>query len=270
MGNELKGKGMRQASRDGEPPAAEIEDLRRRISRLQQENEQTLLNHEKRLGELRALSAISQATAGETDLTQLYRVIHAEITRVMGEINFMIAHYNAAHNLIEFPYVHEGGEVLQIDPFPLGEGLTSILIRTHRPLLLVEDTEKRALALGAKIIGAPAKSWLGVPLILAGEVIGAIIVQDTEREGRFNEDDQRLLTTLAGQVAVVIRNVSLIESARKQARRERMLNVITSKIRQCIDMQTILETTATELGKALDARRAHIHVGVETFPLRNG
>ena len=45
----------------------------------------------------------------------------------------------------------------KIDVFPLGEGLSSVIIRTGQPLLLVEDVEHRALAeLGAKTIGKSA------------------------------------------------------------------------------------------------------------------
>jgi GAF domain-containing protein len=238
----------------------ELDRLRQQVARLQQEKEQTLQSREKRLGELLALSAISQATAGETDLARLYRVIHAEIRRVMGEINFMIAHYDAARDIIEIPYVYEEGQELQIEPFPLGEGLTSILIRTRRPLLVVEDTENRFRALGAKLFGAPAKSWLGVPLIVVGEVIGAIIVQDLEHEHRFNEDDQRLLSTLAGQVAITIRHIRLLENARRQAERERLLKEISSKLMSSTDMDTILRTAIHELGRALRASEGIIQL----------
>ena len=94
-------------------------------------------------------------------------------------------------------------------------------------------------------------------------MIGAMIVQDLEHELRFDEDDQRMLSTLASQVAVAIRNARLLESTHFQAERERLLYQITGKLRAASDMQTILETTATELHKALNARRAEIKIGVD-------
>ena len=236
------------------------QNLRLQIARLQLEMEQTLQSREKRLSELLALSAISQATAGESDLHQLYRVIHAEIARVMGDVNLMIAHYDPAAEMVEFPYAYEEGQVMRLDPFPLGEGLTSILIHTRRPLLLVEDAENQSRALGAKIYGSPAKSWLGVPLIVAGEVIGAIIVKDLEHEFRFDEADQRLLSTLAGQVAVVIRNASLLEKAREQTRRERLLKELNARLMACPDIDAILRTALYELGRALQASEGQIRL----------
>jgi GAF domain-containing protein len=181
----------------------------------------------------------------------------------MGEVEFLIATYDPAGNTIQIPYMYESGAYQKNEPFPLGEGLISVLINTRQPLMLVENTEARAKELGARVLGKPAKSWLGVPLLVAGDVIGAMVVQDLEHELRFDEDDQRMLSTLASQVAVAIRNTRLLESTHNQAERERLLYQISSKIRAASDMQTILETTATELRIALNARRAEIKIGVD-------
>jgi GAF domain-containing protein len=218
---------------------------------------------EKRMDALQTFTAISQAVSMETDISSLYKIIHQEVTRVMGELDFLIATYDPAEQTIQIPYMYEGGAYLTTAPFPVGEGLTSILIKTSEPLMLVEDTEAKAAELGAKVLGKPAKSWLGVPLLVAGEVTGAMVVQDLEHEHRFDEDDLRMLNTLAVQVAVAIRNTRLLESTHKQAERERLLFEITNKIRLASDMKTILATTATELREALNARQAGIKIGVD-------
>ena len=147
----------------------------------------------------------------------------------------------------------------------MGEGLTSILIRTKKSLMVVKDTERKTRELGAKLVGKPAKSWLGVPLLVGGDVFGAIMLQDLEQEGRFDEDDQRLLETLAAQVAVAVRNVRLLDTTSKQASRQQQLYEITSKIRSSPDVPSIMQTTAVELGKALGAHRTRIELGVAPF-----
>jgi GAF domain-containing protein len=216
---------------------------------------------EKRLIALQTLNTISQAVSIETDLQSLYRSVHNEVTQIMGEINFIIALYDKQSNLISIPYMYEEHTVKTAEPFPLGEGLTSILIRTRQPLMIVENTEKRTRELGAIVLGTPAKSWMGVPLLIGGEAIGAMIVQDLEMEFAFDEDDLRLMSTLALQVAAGFRNARLLESTHRQAERERLLHEISRKIRSSPDMQTILKTTAQELGKYTRAMRAHIEVG---------
>jgi GAF domain-containing protein len=238
----------------------ELESLRKQVAHLRDGNQQAVFAMEKRTAELRALSAIGQATAVETGLDDLYHEIHEVIKDVIGHVNLMIATYHAEQNQIEIPYAFEEGQHLQIDPFPLGEGLTSILIRTGQALMIVEDTVNKARALGAKIAGTPARSWLGAPLMVGGHIIGAIIVQDLENEHRFDEDDKRLLSALAAQVAVAIRNVSLIEDMRAQSDRERLLFDITGKIRRSIDIQSILQITAREVGRSLGVRSAVIEI----------
>lgn len=242
---------------------AEIQALRQQVAHLREGNQRAIIAIEKRTAELRALNAIAQATAVETDLPNLYNLIHVEITKVLGEVNFMIALYHAGPDQIEIPYAYEEGEQLRIDPFPLGEGLTSIVIHTRQPLMLVEDTLTKSYQLGAKVVGAPAKSWLGVPLIVAGDIIGAIIVQDLEKDHRFDQDDQRLLSTLASQVAIAIHNVRLIEAARAHARRQQLQLDMTNRIRGSIDLDTILQNAVRELGLALGSSNAFIQIGFE-------
>jgi GAF domain-containing protein len=88
-----------------------------------------------------------------------------------------------------------------------------------------------------------------------------MVLQDLEKPDRFSETDLRLVGTIAGQVAGSIRNVLLLNQTRQYAERERMLHEVTSRIRNSASIQSILETTANELGRALGARRASIHVG---------
>jgi GAF domain-containing protein len=191
----------------------------------------------------------------------LYQVVHREVISVIGNVNIAIATYDAQTDTIEVPYLFDGKEVKSLERFPAGEGLTSILIRTRQPMMLVEDTERKTRELGAKLVGIPAKSWLGVPLLIAGDAIGAIVLQDLEHEGRFDEDDQRLLTTLASQVAVAIRNARMLEATYRQAARERRLYEITKRIRSAPDVAGIMQMTAQELTQILGAKRAVVEIG---------
>ncbi len=179
------------------------------------------------------LNSISQAISNEFNLQPLYQLLHQKISEEIGsDLSFSIAIYDQTNQIIQFPYHYEDGKVVSIPPLPLGEGLTSYIIQNRKSLLLplkfepkdlpaswnaykymyaVSDVERDAMRLGAKIIGKPAKSWLGVPLMLGGQVIGAIIVQDTQKEERFSEKDLILLETIAPQIAISIRNAQLVE-----------------------------------------------------------
>ena len=221
---------------------------------------QALDSMQKRLRELQTLDAVSQAVSAATDLNRLFHILHQQLDQVMGTVEFYVALFDAKTQTVHIPYRTEGDENAHASSFPLGEGLTSSLIRSGQPLLLSTESEIKKKASDSKEIVALPRSWLGVPLMLSGQAVGALIIQDSQKEMRFNLDDQRLLNTLAGQVAVSIRNASLLENTRRQAERERQLFEITSKIRRSADIQTVLKTTVRELSTALGARRAHIAV----------
>ncbi|GAP06289.1 MAG TPA: PAS domain S-box protein [Anaerolinea thermolimosa] len=165
-----------------------------------------------RLAELQVLANFSRATSAETNLQQLYRTLHQLVTETLGEdLGFILALVNPDQQIIEFPYAYENLQKLDLEPIPVGSGLTSLVIENRKPLLLTNETERRALELGAHIVGRPAKSWLGVPLIAGGLLIGALVIQDQDQEQRFDENDLNLLMTLAPQIATAIRNAQLVE-----------------------------------------------------------
>jgi signal transduction histidine kinase len=66
--------------------------------------------------------------------------------------------------------------------------------------------------LGIEEIGKSSASYLGVPVAVGSEVIGVISVQSESQTGRFDDDDQRLLSTIAANVGVALQNA---ESYRK-------------------------------------------------------
>jgi GAF domain-containing protein len=212
----------------------------------------------KRLVELEILHRVSEAVAGQTDLETAFAAIHAAVERSLQASSFFIALYDRTSEMIEIPYVSDSGQVSAIKPFPLGEGLTSIVIKTRQPLMLVENTEERSRELGAKFAGPPAKSWLGVPLVHGEEVLGAIVVQDMEKEQRFNQDDLRMLVITSRQIAAALHSVQLLEHSRRQTQRERRLQETTRKIRESMEMHSILEEAVREIGSTLNARKARV------------
>ncbi|MGE5248771.1 MAG: GAF domain-containing protein, partial [Bacteroidota bacterium] len=172
---------------------------------------------EERLRELNALAAIGQTLSLAASPSDLYSAIHRQVQSVIGEYSFSVALYDSVSDTIQIPYSYEDGRTSQVESFPLGEGLTSAMVRTQRPILLVEETEKQALAMGAKLVGRPARSWMGTPMILNNQVIGALIVQDLDHEYAFNESNLRFLSALSAQLAGVIFNRRLLEDSRVRA-----------------------------------------------------
>jgi GAF domain-containing protein len=142
--------------------------------------------------------------------------------------------------------------------YPLGQDLTSAVIRSRQPMILLENAVQQAALLGVEDFSGDAKSWVGVPLLLGDEVLGVLIVEDRMTENRYTEDDAALLTTIASQIAAGIQNTQLLDQVQRTARRERLILEITSKVRRSPDMKSVLDTTTRELARALNAVRSTV------------
>jgi len=100
--------------------------------------------NERRTLEVNAINTLAVQASSANDLHTFYSLIHEQVRSVIGDHGFLIALYDQKTNSISIPYLFEDKTFSSIDTFPVGEGLTSILLRTGEPLMLVEDTEKRA------------------------------------------------------------------------------------------------------------------------------
>jgi signal transduction histidine kinase len=59
------------------------------------------------------------------------------------------------------------------------------------------------------------RSFLGVPIVFKGDVVGAFYLADKEGGGRFTDDDESLIGLLAAHAAIAIENARLYEQSRE-------------------------------------------------------
>jgi GAF domain-containing protein len=91
-----------------------------------------------------------------------------------------------------------------------------------------------------------------LPLFIGAQQIG-VLVMHAEEPHEFTEEETRLFSGLAPQIATVLENRRQFERARQQAEREGMLNVISQKIQSATSVEAVLQIAARELGHALGA-----------------
>jgi PAS domain S-box-containing protein len=116
-------------------------------------------------------------------------------------------------------------------------------------------------------VEAPRLSWLGIPLISKGEMVGVLAVEKWQAN-YFTREQVQVGLTFASQSAVSLDNARLYEDSVKRAteldqRSQRLttLNRFTSALTRSLDTDQILNLTAEELYKGLNAKR----VSVVTF-----
>jgi GAF domain-containing protein len=182
------------------------------------ENARLFAERERRLDEMAVLNGVGRAISSTLRLDELLDLIHHQVGRVMDATNLYIALYDRDKDWVSFPLYVEGGQVRRhAGGRKAGQGLTEHIIRNRQPLLLPDDVEGRMQELGVEAIGAPARSWLGVPMIAGDEVLGVIAVQSYTTENVYDQGHLSLLPTIAAQAAIAIENARLYEQARQLA-----------------------------------------------------
>jgi GAF domain-containing protein len=171
-------------------------------ARLFNETNHLLEETRQRAAELSTVNSISKALAAHLELDKLINLVGEKLRELFNANMAYVALCDKKSKMINFPY----GYGDDFPPLPLGEGLTSQIILKGEPLLINREIDALTAQMGIKRQGLPATSYLGVPIPVGNEIIGAISVQSTEQENRFSEDDMRLLNTIAANVGVAINN----------------------------------------------------------------
>ncbi len=195
-----------------------INSLEERVENRTKELEETSLQVTRRASQLEAIADVARSIASLQDVKQLL----TDITNLIS---------------IRFGFYHVGIFLLDEDKqFAVlsaanSEGGQKMLARSHRLRVgsegLVGYATSHAQARIALDVGEDAvffdnpdlpntHSEIALPLVVAGEVIGALDVQ-SEYPNAFSEEDIQVLTTLADQVAVAIQNARLFEQTQRTA-----------------------------------------------------
>ncbi|MBN2461295.1 MAG: PAS domain S-box protein [Candidatus Cloacimonetes bacterium] len=148
---------------------------------------------------------ISTAINRSFDLTALYRYIHLELGKVVDNTNFYITLYDKDTNVISAPYYVDQFKKTTPQPQQLKTGITAYVIRTGKSLFLTVNKRNELIRKGLIADYAwKSKIWLGVPLRMEKEIIGAMAIQSYVNEKAFSRDDLRIMEIISDQVALAI------------------------------------------------------------------
>jgi len=179
-------------------------------ARLFNETTRLLSETEKRATELQTVNRISQALVSQLEFEALIQLVGELMKDTFRADIVYVAMYDRESDMIRFPY--EYGD--KNEPRKFGDGFTERIISSNKPLLINKDIEDIREQLKAKQIGRVTSSFLGVPVQIGNKPIGVISVQSTEKENRFNENDMRLLSTIAANVSVALQNADAYQKLR--------------------------------------------------------
>ncbi len=177
------------------------------------------ITERKRAEEIQRLQYhIANAVLTTKDFDSLYTLIHKELGNVMDVSNFAIALYDKKTDRVSLPYYVD--EKDELGTFPARKTLTAHVIRNAKPLLATwREVQKLVRAAEVEVVGTPSKVWLGVPLVIRGEVIGAIVVQNYVDEKALGDRELEILKFVSSQIGLSIERRRTEEALRKSLQR---------------------------------------------------
>ena len=168
---------------------------------------------------LAIVNRIGRVAGHEQDLEKLAGIIHREIAPVFEADSFYVALNNEKDGTIEFPFMIDEGKRVALDPVPFDEGLTSIVIRTKKTLHTHNPNEQananRTITATSYGSEKDPASWLGIPLMIEGRVIGMINVQ-SYRSNAYSDEQELLLQTIADQIAISFERARLYQAGQRE------------------------------------------------------
>jgi signal transduction histidine kinase len=150
-----------------------------------------------------------------------------------------------------------------IGDLPHGRGVLGVLIRDPVPLRLA-DVSAHPESYGFPLAHPPMRTFLGVPILVHGEVWGNLYLTE-KAGGEFTQDDEDAITVLADWAAIAISNARLYRDVRLRRdelqRANRGLETTTEIARALggvIDIDRVLELVVKRSRALIDARATQL------------
>ena len=160
------------------------------------------------IGDADQIQALLDAVVSiESDLdlsNVLHRITEAACTLTSARYGALGVIDPEGTGLSDFIPVGVTGDVIdRIGDPPVGEGILGVLILDSRPLRLT-DLAAHPDACGFPPGHPPMRSFLGVPLLVRGEVFGNLYLTDKRGADHFTEEDESLAVALAVAAGIAI------------------------------------------------------------------
>ncbi len=224
---------------------------------------QDITDRERYLRRLESLSEIDRTLNESLNLEGVLSKITSQLTRVLEfeTMSVMMLHQDCLR-------------VIACQGFETCEGIIGLQFPNQPQFPNNEVIEKRQPIAYADIQKAyPAftqptekgavekvKSWMGVPLIREGEVIGMFTIDRTEIRP-FTEDEMEIAFNYANRAAVAIHNAQLYQTTRRQLKQLGILRKIDSLITSSLTLDQALPVILRHIqrGLAVDAAAVYLY-----------
>jgi putative methionine-R-sulfoxide reductase with GAF domain len=209
---------------------------------------------------LETSATISRQLSTILDQAQLVREVVEQLRVAFGYYHVHVFLWDEAGGSLKMAGgTGEAGQAMLVMGHSLlpNQGLVGRAYSSNAPVV-VPDVSRDPDWLPNRLL-PDTRSEIAVPINYGDEVLGVLDAQDSKVNGLGPEDSQ-LLQTIAGQLAVALRNARLVAQIQGEAEQAALINTINQKIAQTIDMDGAIRVALVELSRALEAGGAAVRL----------
>jgi signal transduction histidine kinase len=220
-------------------------------------------------GRLRALFAAGVAVTSELSLDALLKRLVEAAAELTGARYAALGVIGSNGMELEQFVTHGIDDDLraEIGALPRGRGILGVLISDAKPLRL-HDLAEDPRAIGFPQGHPQMRTFLGVPVLLRGVAYGNLYLTEKQSGEDFTDEDEELVTLLAGQAAVAIENARLYEASTRWSRQLQSLQEVGNALATETDLEQLLDLIVRRLRELLEARVVALALPIGSDELR--
>ena len=190
----------------------EIEHANYTITDLASELEQKNLNLGRAVERLSTIYKIGLAINSTMDIDRLFNLIVRTSTMTLkANFGYIILH-DAENSCLNVTNLIGSGKLLAPKTsIPMKDSSVSTWVIRNRQPLLIADINEAPQFDRFSDLGYERKSLICAPLMVKDEIIGTISLVNKSDDSRFNSDEMEMLSTIAAQAAISIKNATLYD-----------------------------------------------------------
>jgi signal transduction histidine kinase len=199
----------------------------------------------KEIKEVTTLYNIGVAVGSSLDLKEVIKTLYKESSRLIDTSNFAIVLYDALAETLNFKLMVDQGKVIKPMTVKLVEdqGLTGRVLTSQAPLLIPDFPRANNGNSDPHRPDKHIRSWLGVPILnpaVENDSAQGVIATWSYKPHAFNDHDLWLLSAIATQAAIAIRNARLFESSQRRAAEMVLLNDVARTLSSTLQLDEVL------------------------------
>ena len=203
---------------------------------------QTVVNLERRVQEMNALTRVSQGVNVTLTFDDVLELIFAQASQIIPSSMFHITLYSKAANYFYYAFRVDDNERIttrENQPLPPSLGLGPEIIRKGRTILTqdyLRECQIRNITPSAQGIYA----WMGVPLNSGAETMGSLSVGSNDPTVTYTRAQLDLLQAIADQTVGAIVKARLLQETQQRAHQLSTLNEITRQLTSTLEQEPLL------------------------------